>query len=117
MRRAGPMDCRVKPGKDESGQSQPALLLDETRDLLDAVARAQVGEDEGARAAHALCLALHRLERGADIGGEIDLVDHEEVRAGDAWPAFRGDLVARGDVDDVDGEVGKLRRESCGEIV
>ena len=96
---------------------QPALLLDEARDLVDALAGAQIGEDEGPRAAHALTLALHGFQRSADIGRQIDLVDHQEIGAGDARPAFRGNLVAGGDVDDVDGEIGQLRRKRRGEIV
>src|SRR4029077_13171732 len=69
---------------------QPALLLDEARDLLDALAGAQVGEHERARATHAFRFAIHRLERGPDIGREIDFVDHKEIRTGDARSAFRG---------------------------
>ena len=41
---------------------QPALLLDEARDLVDPLAGAQVGKEERPRAAHALRLALHRLQ-------------------------------------------------------
>ena len=78
---------------------------------------AQIGEDEGPRAAHALGLALHGFQRRADIGREIDLVDHQKVGAGDARAALRRDLVAGGDVDDVDGQIGKLRRKRRGEIV
>jgi hypothetical protein len=40
--------------------------------------------------------------------GEVDLVDHEEVRARDARPALARDLLAGGDVDDVDRDVGQL---------
>ena len=48
---------------------------------------------------------------------EIDLVDHQQVRAGDAGPALGRDLVAGRDVDHVDRQVGQLRRERRREIV
>ena len=48
---------------------------------------------------------------------EVDLVDHQQVRAGDAGAALGGDLVAGGDVDHVDREVGEFGRERRGEIV
>ena len=57
---------------------------------------------KGRAAAHALGVALHDLEDGADVRREVDLVDHQQVGAGDAGPALARDLVAAGDVDDVD---------------
>ena len=71
----------------------------------------------GRDAAHLLGVALHHLERGADIGREIDLVDDQEIGARDAGPALRRNLVAGRDVDDIDREIGKLRRECRGQIV
>ncbi len=71
----------------------------------------------GRCAAHLLGVAVHHLERGADIGREIDLVDDEQVGARDAGPALGRDLVAGRDIDDVDREIGKLRRKGRGEIV
>src|SRR5262249_57239893 len=52
-----------------------------------------------------------------DVRRKIDLVDHQEIGAGDAGAALRRYLVAGRDVDDVDGEVGELGREGGGEIV
>src|SRR3972149_11040229 len=91
---------------------EPAFFLDEAGDLGDALAGAQGGHDERPRSPHAPGIARHDFQRGADIGGKIDLVDDEQVRARDARPSFRGDLVARRHVDHVDGEVGELGRES-----
>ena len=45
------------------------------------------------------------------MGREVDLVDDQEVGAGDAGAALGRDLVAGRDVDDVDGEVGELREK------
>src|ERR1700745_74422 len=90
---------------------QPTLVLDETGDGVDALAGAQIAEHEGARAAHAPGVALHDRERGADVGREIDLVDHEQVGARDARAAFGRNLVAGGDVDDVKRQVRELRRK------
>ena len=51
------------------------------------------------------------------MGREIDLVDHQEIGARDAGAALGGNLVAGGDVDDIDRQVGKLGRKSGSEIV
>ena len=104
-------------GGGRSPHLQPALLLDEARDLVNARAGAQVGENERTRAAHALRLALHGFQRGADIRREIDLVDHQKVGAGDAGAALGGNLVAGGDIDHVDRQIGQLRRKGRGKIV
>ena len=42
----------------------------------------------GRVAAHLLGVALHHLERGADIRREIDLVDDQQIGAGDAGAAL-----------------------------
>ena len=92
-------------------------MLNEGRDLIDAFAFAQIGEHERPLPPHPLGVALHHFERGADVGREVDLVDDEEIGAGDAGAALPRDLLAGGDVDHVEGEVGELRREGGGEIV
>ncbi len=78
---------------------------------------AHVGEDERPRPAHALGVALHHLEGGADMRGEVDLVDDQQVGPGDPGAALRRDLVPRGDIDHVDREIGELGRKRRGEIV
>src|SRR5215510_9156041 len=87
---------------------QSALVLDETGDGVDALARAQIAEHEGTRSAHALGVALHDRERSADVGREIDFVDHEQVGTRDARAAFGRNLVAGGDVDDIERQVREL---------
>jgi hypothetical protein len=85
--------------------------------VVEPLAYTQIGENEGPLPPHAFGVALHHLERGPDMRGEVDLVDDQEIGAGDAGAALGGNLVARGDVNDIDGEVGKLWRESCREVV
>src|SRR5262249_21696156 len=97
--------------------AEAALRLDETGDAVESFAGAQVAEDERALAAHPPRVLVHFLERGADMGRQVDLVDDQEVRARDAGPALRRDLVAGGHVDHVDGHVGQFRREGRGKIV
>ena len=63
-------------------------------DLGDALVLLQIGEDEGPLAAHLARVAVHHLEVGADQRREIDLVDDQQVGAGDAGPALARDLVA-----------------------
>ncbi len=65
-----------------------ASFLDESDDVVEALSDLQIAHDEGPRAAHALGVALHHSERGADIGREIDFVDDQQVRARDAGAAF-----------------------------
>src|SRR5262245_8285874 len=48
--------------------AEPAFVLDKLRDLIKAAAGAQVAEHEWPRAAHTLGVALHHLERRADMG-------------------------------------------------
>ena len=44
-------------------------------------------------------VAFHHQQVGTDMRCEIDLVDHEQVRVGDAGASLARDLVALGDVD------------------
>src|SRR5262249_19544496 len=73
---------------------EAAALDDEGGDLVHPLGVTQVGEDERARAAHAPRVTVHHVERGAHMRREVGLVDHEEIRAGDAGPALGRDLVA-----------------------
>src|ERR1700683_3526108 len=97
----GPPSDRVRPSNDDS--TQAALVLDELRDLVDALAGAHISEHERPLAAHALALALHVGQRGAHVGREIDLVDDQQIRARNAGAALGGDFLSGGYVDDVDG--------------
>src|SRR5882672_10299970 len=94
-----------------------AFVLDERHDRVQALAALQVAEHEGPLAAHLLRVPVHDLERRADHGREVDLVDDQQVRLGDARAALARDLVTGGDVDHVEGEVGQLRAESRSEVV
>ena len=96
---------------------EPSSLADEIDHLRNALARAHVGEDEGPLAAHPLGVALHDAQIGADQRRKIDLVDHQQIGAGDAGASFPRDLVAGGDVDDVDREVGEFGAEGGGQVV
>src|SRR4029077_11004801 len=73
----------LTPGEDEpakpSIRPQTAFLLDETRDGGDSIANAQIGEHERLGSTHAPGVPLHHLEGGADMRGEIDLVDDQKV--------------------------------------
>src|SRR5215469_12017058 len=91
---------------------------DEVDDIIvHAFAQLEVGEDEGAGAAHPARVAVHDFEAGADQRGEVDFVDDEEIRAGDVGAALAGDLVTGGDIDDIDRQICQLGREGRGEVV
>src|SRR6202795_1213902 len=83
-------------------RAETAFGLDKADNATQTLALLQIGHDEGPLAAHASCIGIHLFQRGADIRGEVDLVDDKEVRARDAGPALRGDLVAGGDIDHID---------------
>src|SRR5262245_33967857 len=86
-------------------------------DLFQACAALQVREDKWPLAAHQPRVARHDVEARADMRGEVDLVDHEEIRTRDAGTPFARDLVAARDVDDVNRCVDQLGTEASCKIV
>src|SRR5262245_3872303 len=86
-------------------------------DLFEACAALEVREHEWPLAAHQPRVARHDVEARADMRGEIDLVDHEEIRTRDAGTSLARDLVAPRDVDDVYRRVDQLRAEASCKIV
>ena len=62
------------------------------------------GEDIRPLAAHALGVALHDLERCADMGGEIGLVDDQQIGTRDARAPFSRNFFAASDIDRLDAE-------------
>ena len=57
-------------------------------DLVHSLPAPQIAEHEWPYATHSLGVALHPLEGRAHIAREIGLVDHQQIRAGDARAAF-----------------------------
>ena len=80
--------------KEVTRVTRPPAVSMKAIDLRHADAVADLRELERALAAHPARVAVHDLERGADVGREVDLVDDEEVGAGDARAALARDLVA-----------------------
>ena len=64
-----------------------------------------------------IVLEIDHAARRPDVRRQIDLIDHQKVRAGDAWPSLGWNLVAGGHVDHIDGQVRKLRREGGRQVV
>ncbi len=64
--------------------------LDELRNVFGTRSGLQVAEHVRPILPHALGVALHDGERGADVRREINLVDHQEVEPRDAGPPLRG---------------------------
>src|SRR5262249_20136099 len=96
---------------------QPALLEDEARDLLDAGPSLQIREYERAFGPHALGIRRHDGEVRADQRRQVDLVDDEQVRAGDSWSALARYLFACRDVDHVNREIRQLGTERRRQVV
>jgi hypothetical protein len=65
-------------------------LADEANHRVQPLAGLEVGEHEGALAALGLGVVGHHLERGADQRREVDLVDDQQIRLGDAGAALAG---------------------------
>ncbi len=56
-------------------------------------------------------------EIGADMRGEIGLVDDEQIGAGDAGTALARDFLALADADHIKRQIGEIGREGRGKIV
>src|SRR5437660_1230097 len=90
---------------DEGGHRAGTVLADER------------GEQRGPLAPLGGRVPRHHPEVGAHHRRQVDLVDDQQVRAGDARPSLTGDLVAAGHVDDEELEVGEGRAERGGQVV
>jgi hypothetical protein len=55
--------------------------------------------------------------KSAPTKGKVDLVDDQQIAAGDAGAALARDLVARRNVDDIDRDIGQFGAEGRGQIV
>src|SRR6185437_2371836 len=95
----------------------PTCRLDKAGNIRDTDAGADIGEHEWPRAAHSARVSIHHLETGSDEGRKVDLVDDQEVAARDPRATLARDLVARRDVDHVDGQVRQFRAERRREVV
>jgi hypothetical protein len=77
----------------------------------------QIGEQERPFSAHPLRVALHDRKVGTDVGSQVDLVNDQKIRSGNAWPAFARNLVAGGNVDDIERHIGQLGAKGSGQII
>src|SRR5215510_2392226 len=98
-------------------RSEPAVLNDEVRDLLDALAAFQIRKDKGPVHAHSQRVGFHDFETGANQRSQIDLVDHEKVRSRNSRTAFARYFFALRNVDDINSQVRQLRTERSREII
>ena len=100
-----------------SAGGQHPRAADEVGDHRQAQPLAQVGEDERPLTAHPPRVPLHDLQRRAHVRGQVDLVDHQQVRAGDPGAALARDFLPLRHVDDVNRQVGQFRAEGGGQVV
>src|SRR6478735_291427 len=107
-----PRSLRAPSKRDPSKSGvQQAGAHDEFTHAVDAGARLQVGEYERLRAAHLFGVAIHDLERGTNVRGQIDLVDNQEIALGDPGATFARDFVASSDVDHIHRQIRQLWAE------
>src|SRR5690606_27504950 len=85
--------------------------------FIKASASVKVGEGEGPFAALTRGVLAHHVEVDADVRSKVSLVDDEKIGAGDAGPALARDFLALTDGDDVDRQIGQVRREGRRQIV
>ena len=78
------------------GEPQPPLPFPPSHHLRPTQPQTQAGQDVGAGASGDLGVGFQLGEVDADVGGEVGFVDHQQVRAGEARPAFAGDVLACG---------------------
>ena len=62
-----------------SGRAKSAFFTNEGDHRIDPLAGLHIGEDERSLFAHQLGVARHHIERSANVGRKIDLVDHQHV--------------------------------------
>ncbi len=77
----------------------------------------QVGENKGLVSAHFAGVSVHYAQVRPDQGGEVGLIDDQQIRPGDARAALAGNFVTGRDVDDIDGDIGEFRRERRCQVV
>jgi hypothetical protein len=65
----------------------------------------EVREQKRPFPAHPFCVPFHHRKVGADVRRQVDLVDHQQIRPRDAGPSLARDLVASGDVNDVESQI------------
>jgi hypothetical protein len=66
---------------------------------------------------HLRRIPLHNLQIRPDSLRQINLVNHQQIRARDTRPALPGNLITARNVDHVDDEIGQLTRVVRGEVV
>ena len=74
-------------------------------------------ENERPRAPHFFRVALHHLQISAYAGGEVGLVDNQQVGLRDAGPAFARNFVTAADVNHLNGIVCQFTAEAGSQIV
>ena len=76
-----------------------------------------IGEEPRRAAADRPRIGVHPGQIGPDVRREVRLVDHEQVAQDEARSPLARDLVAAGDVDDVQAVVDELGAERQGQVV
>src|SRR5688572_5340472 len=109
--------ARPPPSRESRRNRQEKLRPQPGQDRVHAFAGLQIREDERPRPPLTPGVSIHDGEIGAHVGREVDLVDDEQVGACDPGAALARDLLALGDIDDVDGGVHQLGAERGGKVV
>src|SRR5580704_7528268 len=86
-------------------------------DLVDALAAFQIGKNKGTLCAHSSGVHFHYLKVCTYQSGQVDFVYDKKIRASDTRAALARYFFSRGNVDDIDRQVGKLGAEGRREVV
>src|ERR1700746_2241976 len=93
------------------------LVFDPGHDRVQAEGIAQICEYKWQVASHFPRVALHDFERGTHVRSKINFIYYKQVRASDSGTALARNLIALGDVDDVDPDVDELGAERGCKII
>lgn len=104
-------------GVQNSAARLPELAAQPFNHIIQADFVAQIGKNKRPGLAHAARVAVHHFQGSADIGGEVNFIDNQQIGAGDAWPAFARDFIAPGHIYNINENVYQVGAESRCQII
>ncbi len=91
--------------------------LNPRNDLIEPLPCLEISEHKRQVPAHATTVSIHHRQIGPHRGREVDLVDHQQVRARDSRTAFARNLIAGRDIDHINHCVHEFWAERRGQVI
>lgn len=111
------MPRQHRPSSAERLGDEQDISFDPGDHLWNPFAALEIGADEWTILAHFSGITAHHGEIGPNGGGELDLIDHQQIGAGDPWSPLARNFITSRHIDDVDRHINQLRTEGSGRIV